>query len=323
MNLMDKRDNGIFPATPKISVIVLTYNQERTIAATLDSILSQHTSYPFEIIIGEDGSQDATRDVCERYARRYPDTIRLMPKADNKGIVDNYFDCFEAARGEYIADCAGDDTWADPHKLQRQCSMLETTEDVTIVYSAWRKIFPDRHSEVEDYGMTQSALIPGRQLIADYLAQKTLIVLSTAMYRAATLRNCMRRDSATVRNPKFACEDMPLICALLNCGNGMYDHHVTLDYRLGDDTLSNPSSGHRAVRFYYRTLRATCTLADHYHISTPEVKSYCSRQANYTIALAAAASDRTYLRDTLRLSRKHSLHLTWKSRLRLCVHLVF
>ncbi len=305
-------------STPKISVIVLTYNQEHTIAATLDSVLSQRTGYPYEIIIGEDESTDGTRGICEQYASRYPDIIRLMDKAPNKGIVDNYFDCFEAAQGEYIADCAGDDTWADPYKLQRQCDMLEGAADVSIVFSAWRKIHPDGHTAIEDYGMSQSSLLPGRQLLADYLSQKILIVLSTAMYRAATLRDCMTcGHAAMVRNPQFGCEDMPLICALLSRGNGLYDHKVTLNYRMGDDSISNPASKERAVRFYYRTLRATCTLAEHYHVSSAELRAYCSRQANYTIALASGAHDRAYLHDTLKLSRRYNLRLSWKSFLRL------
>ena len=75
-----------------ISVIVITYNEEKTIARTLDSILMQKCSLPIEIVIGEDNSTDGTRAVCEDYARRFPSIIRLMDKAPNKGLVDNFFD---------------------------------------------------------------------------------------------------------------------------------------------------------------------------------------------------------------------------------------
>ena len=44
-----------------ISVVVVTYNQEKTIGRTLDAILCQKCHLPIEIVIGEDGSTDGTR----------------------------------------------------------------------------------------------------------------------------------------------------------------------------------------------------------------------------------------------------------------------
>lgn len=82
---------------PDISVIILTYNQQHTIAQAIESVLAQDTSeYRVEIVIGDDGSTDATREICSGYAARYPERIRLMPEAPNKGVVRNYFDTLEA-----------------------------------------------------------------------------------------------------------------------------------------------------------------------------------------------------------------------------------
>ena len=76
---------------PLISVVVLCYNQENTIGRTLDSILNQKTKYSYEIIIGEDASpNDNTRAICEDYAAKYSDIIRLLPKESNKGVLKNY-----------------------------------------------------------------------------------------------------------------------------------------------------------------------------------------------------------------------------------------
>ena len=54
-----------------VTVVVCTYNQEQWIRKTLDSILSQETEYPFEVIIGEDHGTDGTRAICEEYASKY------------------------------------------------------------------------------------------------------------------------------------------------------------------------------------------------------------------------------------------------------------
>lgn len=120
-----------------ISVIVLTYNQEGTIAHALDSILSQKCSVPFEIVIGDDCSTDNTTNICEDYQRRFPEIIRLIVNKKNKGIVDNYYDCLLECRGKYIADCAGDDFWIDDRKLEKEVTILENDPSVTLVHTNW------------------------------------------------------------------------------------------------------------------------------------------------------------------------------------------
>ena len=52
---------------------------------------------------------DKTREICIDYAKRFPDIIKLHLNSHNKGVLKNYFDCFAACSGKYIADCAGDD----------------------------------------------------------------------------------------------------------------------------------------------------------------------------------------------------------------------
>ena len=122
-----------------ISVIVATYNQEDTIRRTLDSILMQQCHIPYEIVIGEDCSTDSTRSICEEYVKEHPDTIRLFANKKNKGVINNYIDCILECRGKYIADCAGDDFWTDPLKLEKEVTILETHDDVTLVHTDWNR----------------------------------------------------------------------------------------------------------------------------------------------------------------------------------------
>lgn len=118
-----------------VSVIVCTYNQEKTIGRTLNSILSQETSYSFEIILGEDASKDGTRAICEKYASNYPDVIKLLPAAPNKGLLKNYRDCVKACTGKYMMACAGDDWWCDARKMEMQVDFLEGHEDYVLAYT--------------------------------------------------------------------------------------------------------------------------------------------------------------------------------------------
>jgi len=106
---------------PLVSVVVLAYNQEKTIAQTLDSILSQATNFDIEIIVGEDCSTDSTLAVCEKYG----DKIKMQTSSANVGMLANFIRCLKASKGTYIALCEGDDYWVDNSKLQKQVDFLE------------------------------------------------------------------------------------------------------------------------------------------------------------------------------------------------------
>ena len=126
-----------------ISIVVLTYNQEATIGRTLDAILMQRCHLPFEIVIGEDSSTDHTRAICQEYAQKHPDTIRLFCNTQNKGIVNNYFDCLLQCRGKYIADCAGDDFWTDTEKLEKELGDWKEQDEDVLSYALFPQVAMD------------------------------------------------------------------------------------------------------------------------------------------------------------------------------------
>lgn len=53
----------------KVSVCVMTYNQEKYIGQCLESLVTQETDFDFEIIVGDDFSTDGTRDVIQEYQK--------------------------------------------------------------------------------------------------------------------------------------------------------------------------------------------------------------------------------------------------------------
>lgn len=117
---MSKEKNKI-----KISVVVITYNQETTIRQTLDSILAQKGDFDLELVIGEDCSTDSTRAICEEYTVYHTlYTIRLLPNTKNLGIMANFARVMQACTGDYVAICAGDDYWCDEHKLEKQLKFM-------------------------------------------------------------------------------------------------------------------------------------------------------------------------------------------------------
>ena len=117
----------------KLSVFVVTYNQEKYIRQCLDSILMQKVDFDYEVVIGEDHGTDGTRAICEEYAAKYPQ-IRLLPLIENLGITKNWQRVLSECKGDYIAMCEGDDYWTDSNKLQIQMSFLEHNKEYPLCF---------------------------------------------------------------------------------------------------------------------------------------------------------------------------------------------
>ena len=124
----------------KISVAVITYNQQNTIGQTLDSILCQKGDFDLEVVVGEDCSTDGTYAICQDYAMRYPRQMVLLENMHNLGIMANFARVVKACTGEYVGICAGDDYWCDKYKLQKQLNYFLANPEVGVVSTAGYKL---------------------------------------------------------------------------------------------------------------------------------------------------------------------------------------
>lgn len=120
---------------PKVSVCVITYNHGLWLQECLQSIVTQITDFPFEVIVGDDCSTDGiTRDILREFANNYPNLVVPLFRDANMGGggTQNWLDVMRRARGEYIANIDGDDRML-PGKLQKQVEYLDKHTDCTIV----------------------------------------------------------------------------------------------------------------------------------------------------------------------------------------------
>jgi len=109
------RENDI-----KVSICVITYNHQDYIEECLNSLISQKTDFPFEIVIRDDNSTDETFKIIKKYAEEYPKFINLLNSSENLGMNKNFKSVVDSALGEYIAICEGDDFWITTDKIQYQ-----------------------------------------------------------------------------------------------------------------------------------------------------------------------------------------------------------
>jgi glycosyltransferase involved in cell wall biosynthesis len=115
----------------KVSVIVHTYNHEKFIRQTLDSILNQEVNFQYEVIVGDDASPDSTPKIIQEYQAKFPEIIKPLLHPKNLGGYgkNNTLATLAVCQGQYIAAMDGDDYWTNSLKLQKQVDFLDNNPD--------------------------------------------------------------------------------------------------------------------------------------------------------------------------------------------------
>ena len=95
---------------PMVSIIVPIYNAEQYLRRCVDSILNQEYT-DFELLLVNDGSTDASGDICEEYGDQDPRVIVIQK--ENTGVSDSRNRALDRARGKYLQFLDSDD-WITP-----------------------------------------------------------------------------------------------------------------------------------------------------------------------------------------------------------------
>jgi glycosyltransferase involved in cell wall biosynthesis len=130
----------------KVSVLMITYNQEAFIAQAIRSALMQITDFDYEVVIGDDCSTDGTRDIVADLAGKYPSKIRPLFQDVHLGVNRNMVATLKACTGQYVAVLEGDDYWTTQNKLQLQVDFLDRHPDYTICFHNVKVVHQDECS---------------------------------------------------------------------------------------------------------------------------------------------------------------------------------
>jgi len=127
----------------KVSAVIITYNQEKSLATAVESALMQTADFDFEVVVAEDHSTDGTRGVAQELERRHPGKVRALCRDKNLGANANFLEALSVCRGQYVALLEGDDRWTDPRKLQRQADFLDAHADCSLCCHAVNYVHED------------------------------------------------------------------------------------------------------------------------------------------------------------------------------------
>ena len=209
---------------PVVSVHMITYNHEPYIRQAIEGVMMQKTDFEFELVIGEDCSQDKTREICFEYQKKYPDKIRVLWWHENVSKFGGNGRRNRARlRGEFIAFCEGDDYWIDPLKLQKQV-------DVMRKHSAVGMCFTDGLVFNQDMGTTsdwdvrkevQYGLMSGRQFLfynifshspSQPLLRESFLLTASVLIRVMARNNAAKK--CDILKWRLRLGDVPLWLAL-------------------------------------------------------------------------------------------------------------
>lgn len=270
---------------PMVSVIIITYNQEKYINQTIESVIDQTCDFDYEIIIGEDCGTDKTRDICIDYQKRYPRKIKLLLQETNQGLIQNYLSTISLCNGKYIAQCAGDDYWIDPLKLHKQVKFLEENNDYGLVYT-----------NINTYYQENKRLIPGKyNEFKELTFERQLITAGfyapmTWMFRSSHVQLVKSYPDT------YSDESLALLLDILHKSKVFYMDEITAVYRVTTGTLARQLDDKKRYIYELGVFQIQKDYILKYDVSNPKIIDYIYSD-NYLriLPLALICKDQSFI----------------------------
>jgi glycosyltransferase involved in cell wall biosynthesis len=156
-----------------ISIIIPSYNREKTIGRALESVLAQ-TYQDWEVIVMDDGSRDQTEAVIAGYSR--DQRIRYFKQA-NAGPVVARNNAVKYAQGELLAFLDSDDEWL-PEKLEKQLAVLSQHNKPVLVIGNYIYVNEKNEQLGEFYGVKT---VPHSGFVLKYLLADNFVLTSSVL----------------------------------------------------------------------------------------------------------------------------------------------
>lgn len=220
-----------------VSVVICSFNRVKLLERTINSILQQNISFPIEILIGDDGSTDGSKQLCIDYKNKYPKIFKLYFNAENYGLGKNWASLAKNAIGKYIANCDDDDYWHNPDKIRMQVDFLNANPEYSMVHTEINhEIFPSERIINDIYKNRKIEIISGNILEEVYYGKLPICVSSSMICRNALMKFV---PLDLYINMSFNIQDWPTWMFLSKYSKIGYLSISTTTYRIGDIAISN------------------------------------------------------------------------------------
>ena len=154
------------------SVLIPVYNTSEYLDKCVKSVLSQ-SEKDFEIVLIDDGSTDNSGEMCDNYAKKYPDIVRVIHK-ENEGLMMTRRRGFKEAKGDYFICLDSDDYLCDNDALKKIKNMIVKKGCDLVVYNYLaEKKQPKKNQNIELFDLPDGYIFEGED--KNQLYKKLLI----------------------------------------------------------------------------------------------------------------------------------------------------
>ena len=122
--------------TPHLSIVIPCYNAAATVGTQLSAIAAQDCADPWEVIIADNGSTDASREIAESFKARIH-ALTIVDASQKRGAAHARNAGATAARGTFLLFCDADDEMAAGY-LRAMSAALGQSEFVAARYDYGR-----------------------------------------------------------------------------------------------------------------------------------------------------------------------------------------
>lgn len=297
---------------PLVSVKMTAYNHAPYIAQAIEGVLKQGTSFPFELVIGEDCSTDGTREVVFDYQKRFPDIIRVITSEQNVGAKKNSYRITKACRGKYIAFCEGDDYWHYPQKLQEQGDYLEDHPKCGLVYTDYDVYDVKSEKRIKYYNKYRKREMPLNPSLCDIVQGKGGvlggILTCTVMVRRSLLNQIVDSDLYLYQNSKFQMGDTQLWAEISHKADVFYIENSTATHNLLIESAARSEDITKRLRFSISGTEMLLYLCEKYNLPSSVKKMHERNWCDYSLRLAFRERNAQLAEQV----KKKKGRLTWK-----------
>jgi len=217
-----------------LSVHLITYNNEKHIEETLQSILKQKLNFKYEIVVGDDCSTDKTFEIISKYSNEYPDIFHITKNKSQLGILKNYKATLDRCKGEFVFDIAGDDILKTDNAFQKMVSVLQKDSSLGFVDSGYDRL-DDKDNSITPFKNSEIINVPIE-------AYKKALLLG----KIAPIGHCFNKklmykyvDFNTYLNMNLTIEDYPILIDLVMQTNFERINESLHVYRVHDKSHSH------------------------------------------------------------------------------------
>lgn len=216
-----------------ISVIIPVFNVEKYISQCLDSVCNQ-TYSDLEIILVDDGSTDASGEICDKYAC-HDNRIRVIHQ-ENGGAAAAKNAGLQIASGEYLSFVDSDD-FLEPNAYRYMLQVMQT-QGADVVQCSFRNVFKDHTKEHVLKNMTLSQI----DFLALFTEDWTCALLWDKLYRRSLFEDVSFETGHKIDDEYFTYR------GIINAEKIVRDSQIVYNYRKrASSVMYSPASAQRII----------------------------------------------------------------------------